>query len=154
MGFCQAKVYQCMRQAAFAVIRLDKDVQQVAALHSSGVEGVRRPVQHQDAGGGYGAAILFGDPARVFACADHALHPGLKVAAHGVEDRLLGPSHGGEHCAPVGGDKRGIGWGSRTCLHSLEYRGVLLKLSFAGRDLGLDALSFWDAHIGLPSFAD
>jgi hypothetical protein len=89
---------------------------------AGGVERVRRPVEHQQTGGGDGAGVVFRDPAGIFAFDDHAVHPGLEVAAHGVEDGFLGAAHGGKHGSPVSGDECGIGRGDCACLqHAVQY---------------------------------
>jgi hypothetical protein len=58
MRFGQAQVDQGVGQAAFAVLGLHEDIEHVAAMLAGGVERVGRPVEHQQAGGGDGAAVL------------------------------------------------------------------------------------------------
>ena len=122
MRFGEAQIDQGVGEAALAILRFHKDIEHVAAMLAGGIERVGGPVEHQQAGGGDGTAGVLGNPAGVFAFHDHAVDPGLKIAAHGVEDRVLGAAHGGKHGSTMGGDEGGIGRGDCACLqHALQY---------------------------------
>src|ERR1700722_17691507 len=99
---------------------------------ANGVEGVRRPVEDEQAGGGYGTAIVAGDPAGVFAFDDHARDPRLEAVAHGVADGLAVAAHGGEHGLAVGGDKGSIGGGGGA---GFQHGGSIWDLAVATRNV-------------------
>ena len=117
VGFCEAAIDQGVGQTLTAEFGLDENVEEVAAMLAGEVEGVGWPVEHKEAGGSNGAAIVQRDPAGVFAFGDHARDPGLEVAAHGVKDGGGRAAHGGEHGAPMGSDERGVGGGGETGFH-------------------------------------
>src|ERR1700734_1931192 len=87
--FSQTLLDEIVRQAAPAELRIDVDIQQIAALAGPGMEWVRRPVNDQQPGRACDAQILFCDPAQIASLADPLAYPRLKGAAHGVEDCVV-----------------------------------------------------------------
>lgn len=107
-GLIDAEFDQETTQAATAVCGIDEDVEEIGAGFAGGIEGMRRPVEEQHAGGGSGILMVGRDPAEVFAGFDHAPGPRLGGAAQSIEEGFVEAAHGGEHGAPVGGDEGGI----------------------------------------------
>jgi hypothetical protein len=101
-------------QAAPPIGRLDKYVQHVGALVAGGIEEVRRPVEHQQAGGRDVAVSIADDPADVFSSIEHAPHPWIKVPRHLFQNRDGSVPHISEHCLAMAGDQRGIFDGSHA----------------------------------------
>src|SRR5580692_7938378 len=121
--FGEAALDERMGEAALAKLRLDEDVEQIAALIVSGMERVGRPVNDKKPCRTGSAPAVFDDPTEIPAISDPFLDPRLKSAAHGAEEIVLRIGHGGEHGAAVRGDERGVGLRGGACgRHEIQYR--------------------------------
>src|SRR6185503_19340402 len=87
--FGHALLRESASQAAPAILRLDKEIQHIAAMLALRIQNVRSPIEHHQASRGDGAIAIACDPSGVFALAQHALDPWLKFRAHRVESRLM-----------------------------------------------------------------
>lgn len=104
-GLIEADLDQLPSQSAAAIVRIDEDVEDVAALRGGGIARVRRPVQDEQAGGGDGSGVGGDDPPGIAAVGETGKEPRLEVAGHLVERAAVRGAHPLEHGATMGGDQ-------------------------------------------------
>ena len=119
----EGQVDEIAGQATAAVFGLDVDVEEIAARGGARVEGVRGPVEEEEADAGDDFAILFSEPAEVAAVGDGLRDPRLVGLRHELEDRIVAAAGVDEHAATVAGDEWSVGSGRQPRLeHDEQYK--------------------------------
>ncbi len=123
-GLRQGKLDQMARNVLSAVLGLDVDIQQIAAMLRGGIERMGRPIEHhQSAAADHLARIIEREPAHVIAGLQLLRHPGLKVLRHHVEDAIVDAARVHKHAPAMVGDDGGVGGSSGAGSgHACEYR--------------------------------
>lgn len=110
-------------ETATAIFGLDVDVEKIAARGGVRVEGMRRPVEEEQAGTSDDFAIVLGEPAEVAAIGDGLGDPGIVGLSHELEHLIVTAAGIDEHAAAVMGDERSVGGGGQPRLqHDQQYR--------------------------------
>ena len=122
-GFGESELDEVAGQMAAAIFRLDVDVQEVAAGIVSRIEGMRRPVEEEEAGSGDYFAVVFGEPAEVAAVGDGLRDPRLVRLGHELENLIVAAAGIDKHAAAMMRDERSVGGESLPRLqHDEQYR--------------------------------
>ena len=95
-----------LARLAAAIFGLDVDVEQIAARGGARIEGMRRPVEEEQAGAGDDCAVVFAEPAEVAAFLDGFGDPGLVRLRHDVEYLIVAAAGIDEHAAAMVSDER------------------------------------------------
>src|SRR5579863_7527162 len=117
---------QFPRQAAATILRFDIHVEQVGAALSDWIEGMRGPIENQQACRGDRPLIVQSNPAEVLAGFDHPGGPRVGGPFYLVENRAVESPHGGEHGPSMSRNQRRIGRGRGACLEHEESIGRAL----------------------------
>lgn len=108
-GLRERKLDQIAGEMAAAIIRLDVDVEEVAASRGAWIEGVRRPVEQEQPRSRHDLAIVFGEPAKIAAVGNGLCDPRLVGLRHELEDLIVAASGIDKHAATMTGDERSVG---------------------------------------------
>lgn len=109
VGLGETELDERAGQTAAAVFGIDENIKQIGSGFAGGIEGVRWPVENEQASGGNRPLFVRDDPAKVFAGFDHAVGPGFGGAGQRVEGGLVEAAHCGEHGAAVAGNEGSVG---------------------------------------------
>lgn len=119
----EGEIDEVAGESAAAVFGLDVNIEQIAARSGSRVERMRRPVEQEQAGAADNLAVVFAEPAKVFAIGDGLGDPRLVGLGHNIEDLIVAAAGVNEHAAAVVRDERSVVGCRRPGLqHEEKYR--------------------------------
>jgi len=93
--------------------RFDVEVKEIAA-DCAGVLECWWEIHQHEAGTGYDAVVLCGEPAEVFVALEFSRDPRPEVRDYGVQEVVVGPAHVDEHAVTVVGEKVDVVEGDRS----------------------------------------
>ncbi len=121
--FGEGQLDEVRSKVAAAVFGLDVNIEQVTAAAGLRIEGMGRPVEQKQTRTGDHFAIVFAEPAKVFALGDGLRDPGLVRLGHEFEDLIVAAAGVDEHAAAMVSDERSVGGRGRPRLqHDQKYR--------------------------------
>jgi tRNA(Ile)-lysidine synthase len=96
-------------ESASAIVLLDVNVEEVAAVGGARIEGMRRPVKQKQARPGDNLPVVLGEPAEIAVVGDGLCDPRLVGLRHELEHLIVAASGIDKHAATMTGDERSVG---------------------------------------------
>jgi tRNA(Ile)-lysidine synthase len=108
-GLGERELDEIAGEMAATIIPLNVDIEEVAAGCGARVEGMRGPVEQQQARAGDHLTVVFCEPAKIAAVGNGLFDPRLVSLRHELEDLIVAPSGIYKHTATMTRDKRSVG---------------------------------------------
>jgi hypothetical protein len=118
--FSKGKFNQFAGQMAAAILRLNVDIQQIAAQGGTRIERMWRPVEQQQAGAGNHIPLVFGKPAKIALVGYCLGDPRFVGLSHQLENLIVAAAGIDKHAATMASNERSIGGGRQPGLQHVE----------------------------------